>query len=847
MGLLVKLQNGDTALKSLKFGKDRLGGGSSNQPYIKNPIIDNPGQLAQADNDFLLRGGLRAPINAIEDVARLTKYMFDFKSPSGLLFIAKQNILSRVSPKTEAAEGAGYAGGALNAGVYTPLSTLLQAGVGFTGTHLNLMGINPFSPMTGVIEDSFLPTLGLKRYEDVVKRKNDASSNQLSINAPTEAARAAQEFLAQNPFVLGLPPFAQKAYDIPPPSVLAEVANRGDFSNRLLNLWYGKNFNINLDTNILQYGGGPGSILGVGKTSIKFADNQRTGVNNPLFSTNKKFFLTGGKTAPSVYIEKTETGEYKYIDSLNYTTLLGVSKAEGLDEYQTGIDPDTGILTNIFGPQYPYSTLSKSNPTNLSLTGSSGYLVGSPRPKTEINYYNLLGASKLEGLDEYQTGIDLITGLSTNIFGPQYPYYTLSKNNPTGQPLTGFDGYQTIKPYQNLTQESDTTYNSPIEDILNNTYDRQLLSPPQFDPNGIAGDAPTFAATSNNTFIPKYSSDNTLRRDYTNEEINANGGFLWDDFNNPSSNLAHKDGYLADLDKNAGTYKDELGQIIVFNNGYPGGISPDFRLTPRVKRGLPPLPQSAQNTSVTGNNAPNYTKYGTLGDGEVYSRYITDNGALETTTNFSERRFKTLDSIYYKSSDRFKSSFRDSKNLESIGNDLIQFSIVPINPTDPTNTLPSFFRAYIDNFSDSYKASWKSQNYMGRGESFYKYDSFGRDISVDFTVAAESYEQMKIHYVFLNNLASSLAPTYTNAGYLAGNLHYLTVGDYVYFQPGIIESMGIDIADESPWATNLNYPGFELPMYLKVSLKFTPIHTFRPEMIWTGFEDQRKFMWQNNR
>ena len=847
MGLLIKLQNGDTALKSLKFGRDRLGGGSSNQPYIKNPIIENPGQLNQADNDFLLRGGLRAPINAIEDVARLTKYMFDFKSPSGLLFIAKQNILSRVSPKTEAAEGAGYAGGALNAGVYTPLSTLLQAGVGFTGTHLNLMGINPFSPMAGVIEDSFLPTLGLKRYEDVVKRKNSLDSNQLAIDFPVGANRVANEPSFKAPYIAGLPPFAQIGDISATLKTLSEVANVGTFFNRLLDLWYNKNFNVNLDTNILQYGGGPGSILGVGKTSIKFADNQRTGVNNPLFSTNKQFFLTGGKTAPSVYIEKTETGEYTYVDSLNYNNLLGASKLEGLDEYQTGIDPVTGLITNLFGPQYPYYTLSKDNPTNMSLTGSGGYQVGLPRPKTEVNYSNLLGASKLEGLDEYQTGIDLTTGLSTNIFGPQYPYYTLSKNNPTGQSLTGFDGYQTIKPYQNLTQESDTTYNSPIEDILNNTYNRQLLSPPQFDPNGIAGDAPTFAATSNNKFIPKYSSDNTLRRDYTNEEINAQGGFLWDKFSNPSSDIAHKDGYLADMDKNAGTYKDDQGQIVVFNNGYPGGIAPDFRLTPRVKRGLPPLQESAQELSLTNSASVNYLKYGTLGQGEVYSRYITDNGSLETTTNFSERRFKTLDTIYYKSSDKYKSSFRDSKNLESIGNDLIQFSIVPINPSDPTNTLPSFFRAYIDNFSDSYKASWKAQNYMGRGESFYKYDSFGRDISVDFTVAAESYEQMKIHYVFLNNLASSLAPTYTSAGYLAGNLHYLTVGDYVYSQPGIIESMGIDIVDESPWATSLNYPGFELPMYLKVSLKFTPIHTFRPEMIWTGFENQRKFMWQNNR
>ena len=108
MGLFSKLQNGDTVLKSLKFGNDRPGGGNSGQPYIKNPLIDEPGKLSRVDDDFLLRGGLRAPINAAEDVTRLTKYMFDFKSPKGLMFIAKQNLLSRVSVATEASISAGY-------------------------------------------------------------------------------------------------------------------------------------------------------------------------------------------------------------------------------------------------------------------------------------------------------------------------------------------------------------------------------------------------------------------------------------------------------------------------------------------------------------------------------------------------------------------------------------------------------------------------------------------------------------------------------------------------------------------------------------------------------------------
>ena len=136
MGLLIKLKNGDTQLKSLKFGKDQPGGGDSNQPFIKKSIEQDSKNPAFY-NDFILRGGIEAPLSAAEDVARLTKYFFNFNNPSGFLFTAKQNILSRSGTKTEASRGAAYLGGGLNEGVYTPLSTLAEAGVGFLGIHLN--------------------------------------------------------------------------------------------------------------------------------------------------------------------------------------------------------------------------------------------------------------------------------------------------------------------------------------------------------------------------------------------------------------------------------------------------------------------------------------------------------------------------------------------------------------------------------------------------------------------------------------------------------------------------------------------------------------------------------------
>ena len=171
-----------TNLNKLKFGignaGDRFDNGSSNQPYIRKDIpgvdVDNPnptpitqldssgqpiyGDLEPSSLDILFRGGLNAPRDAVTDVSRLSQMLFDTKSPNGLIFTANQQILSRTSVMTEASFGAAYGGtkapdfiegdggGALASGIYLPTSTLAQAGVGFTGTHLNLMGLDPTSP-----------------------------------------------------------------------------------------------------------------------------------------------------------------------------------------------------------------------------------------------------------------------------------------------------------------------------------------------------------------------------------------------------------------------------------------------------------------------------------------------------------------------------------------------------------------------------------------------------------------------------------------------------------------------------------------------------------------------------
>jgi len=216
MGLI----NLKTDLKSLRYGNDRIGGGNSGQPYIKTNIPDDISPYI-GTTDFLLRGGINAVKDSATDIVRLTKMFFNTKSPNGLLFIAKQQLLSRTAVRTQTS-------GILNEGIYSPLNTLAEAGVLAFGYHLNKQGINPFAD-TGAY-----------------------------------ATGANNEYLYFNKVKPN------------PNDLLGSTLN-----NRLVKIYEEKQAVKNLNPNVLSYTGGPDSILGIGNTNIRFTSPiNRTGINN---------------------------------------------------------------------------------------------------------------------------------------------------------------------------------------------------------------------------------------------------------------------------------------------------------------------------------------------------------------------------------------------------------------------------------------------------------------------------------------------------------------------------------------------------------------------------------------
>ena len=296
-----------TDLKSLKYGLDRRGLGSSKEPFITKAIPE--GETPGASLDVLLRQG--SIVSSANDTSRLFQL---FTTTRGLSFIANQNILSRGSVKTEAATGPAYAGGNVNQGVYLPTSTLAQAGVGFTGTHLNLLGLDPSSPAAGIVEGGLFPGGGLVRYEQAAIDFNQAGLNRL--------VKLKEDKIDLNPN----------------------------------------------DTELLSYSGGPGSVLGIGNTRIRRTSNT-TGINqygNPDGGFKSLSFSKVNNSKSNLDLSNLLGASYDYF---TFSEVNGIEVPDP-DAEILGVNPVDGTQLNRFGPQDNNKTLSTLEDSNALITSS---------------------------------------------------------------------------------------------------------------------------------------------------------------------------------------------------------------------------------------------------------------------------------------------------------------------------------------------------------------------------------------------------------------------------------------------------------------------------------------------
>jgi len=734
-------------LKFTSSGGDRWDQGKSGQPYIVKSIpgaddtfkqqLDGQPQ-PKGGVDFLLRGGLLSVSAAIDDVSRLTQMLFDTRSPNGFEFIAKQNVLSRNSVKTEASYGSGYAGGGLNQGLYTPVGTLLQAGVDPIATGVtNLFGINPLTdnqapPSNNGGINSYFATVNIQN------TSNDVFNTNRLVNLNNVVGTNTSQTTNGGVIILNPGGRAQST--------------------------------------LLQYSGGPGSILGIGNTNILFAD-QRTGRQNAKVQTSG--FLEGSsldipssgnysiykRPTPITILQKDEN--YRGVSDVwnNSIYNLAFSDYGGFEPLARAYDGLSNISPYIYGSTDEDFTFPDGGGSGRAAAMNAGFI----NPEGP-NFYDVFSKP-------------------TTIFGNNLNLDQISKGNLfiSGSGVTGT--FANLFPDQSslLTEElnielGQSNYSDQITNALQG-FNNSVYST-------VIGDGKL------TSYFPKIQENNTATLTqaqlYSKTIIGNTTGLK----NPPDFRKDTSRGNIKDLSESS---------VLSLSPGYT-----DQNLSTRINLGNPGGTAGIVNNSSTneGRNIKDVLHYGV--DASVLQ-------AVDTLNALPMYESATVD-----------------KDLAV--NDSVKFRIAVIN-NDKGNGIATYlhFRAFIDSFNDSYTSKWDPVQYVGRGEELYNYKGFGREISLSWTVYAQSKAELIPMYKKLNYLASTLAPDYNSAGFMRGNIVRLTMGGYLYEQPGIIKSITYGVPQESPWEIGINELGGtdssvkELPHMIKVTgMTFTPIQKFIP-------------------
>lgn len=357
-----------TNLKSLRYGNDQLGGGNSGQPYIKAPIPEGFNNLLLSSNDFILRGGALTAKNSILDIARLTKMFHDPKSINGQFFIAKQNLLSRTAVRTQTS-------GILNEGIYTPLSTLAEAGLVGVGGHVLKQGLNPF-----------------------------AGSGAYSTNPNLYGVKVTNE----------QPPAENRLSEL---NRLVYIDNRG-----MSNFGYIRGISLNNGINVQSYDGGPGSILGVGKTNIRYASNLTIGNPNGKNHAKTIFFSNGSTLYTQKDLSGEEGAELNFARSTDWFTpniqdfraLLRKKLEESGQKY-----PGTNLPWTTTTPNAPDYSGPSAYESRVNIGGTNKLGPGNRQGKNLISYskgsgigpidqINALPIYKRDGVTQNQVKNDLV-------------------------------------------------------------------------------------------------------------------------------------------------------------------------------------------------------------------------------------------------------------------------------------------------------------------------------------------------------------------------------------------------------------------------------------------------------
>lgn len=370
MGLLELTTN----LRSLKYGRDQKGGGSSQQPFIQTPIPGYNEESNSNSTDFLLRNG--ALSRSVTDLDRISKFL---TTVDGVLFIAKQSALSLQNPLVLGRPNRTTPVG----GQYNPFNTLDQVAGNALGFHTEKQGLFPINDPQ-------------EKYFSIVKSEyNTTRTNRLSILYNTKILEtpdtvpdlAAMAILGIDPLLpTNLIKYVGGAQS---PVTSIKITNPTINNNNLPNGETLKTYQVGTAPFTSRGGfrlGGEGINI-AGASAVYFIYDEINGnvIGDPELETLTGITPSGQQTTyygpqddnstlstnTKGLDLKTYQAEKKDIE-FNLLNTLGVSQAEGIEgDNNLGINEE-GQQLKLYGPQDNNSTLSKDNKGQILKTYQVG-------------------------------------------------------------------------------------------------------------------------------------------------------------------------------------------------------------------------------------------------------------------------------------------------------------------------------------------------------------------------------------------------------------------------------------------------------------------------------------------
>lgn len=207
---------GTFTANNLPYGKDRPGGGDSNQPFVVRGV-DTRWSPSNFDDGLTPFGVVTLASRTASDLSRVTQFLYT--TTKGPLFLLKQTGLQRSNPNIKQIDVNTFDKTIIPTQLYNPLglNTLAQVALGALGSRFTKHGLIP-------------QTESQRNYENYIKEEDEAGNNRLQ-------------------------------------NLVAKLGNENEGV-------------------LMKYGGGPGSIFGIGNTSIKRFYHS---INNPVVDSKSGF------------------------------------------------------------------------------------------------------------------------------------------------------------------------------------------------------------------------------------------------------------------------------------------------------------------------------------------------------------------------------------------------------------------------------------------------------------------------------------------------------------------------------------------------------------------------------